>query len=300
VIEAAIDVVRPAAEAKGVSLETELDPAVGPVLGDPARLQQVIWNLLSNAVKFTPRRGRVEIRLRQLDSQAEIVVTDTGQGINAEFLPYVFERFRQADPASPFPQRGLGLGLAIVRDLVELHGGTVRAESVGKDHGATFTVKLPLSAVRVPVAAVTATDGRDAFPGSPPELQGVRVLLVDDEVEARESLTAVLEARGARVTAVGSVGETLDALDWAQPHVLISDIGMPGEDGYALIGQVRARPSERGGRVPAVALTGRATPEDRARALLAGFQLRVPKPVDAAELAAVVASLAARERSVPS
>jgi signal transduction histidine kinase/CheY-like chemotaxis protein len=302
VIEAAADAVRPAAEAKGIRLHVVLDPRTGPVSGDPDRLQQVVWNLLSNAIKFTPKEGRVQVVLSRADSHLEVAVSDTGQGIESEFLPYVFDRFRQADPTSTRTHGGLGLGLAIVRHLVELHGGTVQAESAGDGRGSTFRVTLPLLAMQqagpsqqpAESAAAAAGGGGGFHLDCPPELDGLRVLVVEDDADSRELLLAVLRQCRAEVRAVPGVAEALDAFDTWHPDVLVSDIEMPGEDGYALIRQVRARAPERGGQTPAAALTAYARAEDRMRALLAGFQIHVPKPVEPAELAAVVASLAAR------
>jgi PAS domain S-box-containing protein len=297
VIEAAIDTVRPAAEAKAIRVRSVLDPLVGPVSGDSDRLQQIVWNLLSNAVKFTPKGGRVQVLLERVDSHVELTASDTGQGISAEFLPYVFDRFRQADSSTTRSYSGLGLGLAIVRHLVELHGGTVHAESQGEGQGATFIVKLPLMPV-----CLKATDPERVHPTvgngvpfeNPPTLNGLRVLVVDDEADTREFLTAVLEECGADVTAIASAKEALEVITRLGPDVLISDIGMPGEDGYALIRKVRSLESGRGKRIPAVALTAYAREEDRTQALLTGFQLHMSKPVSPAELAAVVANLAGR------
>jgi PAS domain S-box-containing protein len=293
----AIDVVRPAADAKGIRLEAVLEPSARLVSGDPDRLQQVLWNLLSNAVKFTPRGGRVEIQLQRVNSQAELAVRDTGEGISPELLPHVFERFRQATGERVQAREGLGLGLAIVRHLVELHGGTVHADSPGAGQGATFIVRLPLLAVQRPAVRFEETRlalGRDRPHGAPSVLGGVRVLVVDDEADARELIRTVLDESGAVVTLAGSAAEALEAFERDRPEVLISDIAMPGEDGYALIRQVRALPPEQGGQVPGVAVTAHARTDDRIRALLAGFQLHVPKPVEAAELVAVVASLLGR------
>jgi signal transduction histidine kinase len=285
-LEAAVDTVRPAAEAKGIRLEVELDGAAGPVLGDPTRLQQVFWNLLANAVKFTPGGGEVGVRLAREGGQAVVTVRDTGEGIRPDFLPRVFERFSQADASTTRRHGGLGLGLAIVRHLVELHGGGVTAASAGAGRGATFTVRLPALPARPEAGGGAARPpGRGAG--------GLRVLVVDDEPDAREMLALVLGGCGAEVTAVASAREALEALPRLRPDVLISDLAMPGEDGYALIRRVRALPAEEGGRVPAAALTAYALAEDRARALSAGFQIHVPKPVDPAELAAVVENLAA-------
>ncbi|MCA1816835.1 MAG: PAS domain S-box protein [Acidobacteria bacterium] len=306
VIESAVDSVRPAAEAKGVRLQVVLDPRTGPVSGDPDRLQQIVWNLLSNAIKFTPRGGRAQVLLSRANSHVEIVVSDTGQGIAPEFLPYVFDRFRQADPTTTRVHGGLGLGLAIVRHLVELHGGTVKAESEGAARGATFRITLPLLAAlpsQIEPAAETARDapapeeaGRLAGLDCQPEIEGLRVLVVEDDADSRELLVAVLEQCGADVVAVASAPEAMRSLaDW-RPDVLVSDIEMPGEDGYSLIRRLRALPAERGGDTPAAALTAYARAEDRMRALLAGFQIHVPKPVEPAELVTVVASLAGRAK----
>jgi PAS domain S-box-containing protein len=305
VIESAVDSVRPAAEAKGIRLQVVLDRQAGPVSGDPDRLQQVVWNLLSNAIKFTPKDGRVQILLARVDSHLEVTVTDTGQGIAPSFIPYVFDRFRQADPTTTRTHGGLGLGLAIVRHLVELHGGTVRAESAGQGAGSTFRVLLPLLAMQPaeppPAAQPAAT--HSAAPASgpngfhldcPPELSGLRVLVVEDDADSRELLIAVLRQCEAEVMAVSRAADALDALDSWRPDVLVSDIEMPDEDGYTLIRKVRARPAERGGQIPAAALTAYARSEDRMRALVAGFQIHVPKPVEPAELVTVVASLAGR------
>jgi PAS domain S-box-containing protein len=297
VVEAAAAVVRPAAAAKGVGLNVSIDAEVLTVNGDAARLQQVVWNLLSNAVKFTPAGGRVEARVRRAGSQMLVAVSDTGQGIAPEFLPHVFERFRQADMGTTRRHGGLGLGLAIVRHLVELHGGTVEASSEGAGRGSTFTVRLPLRAVREqgePVTCAEQPARPEAFEPSAalPTLEGVKVLVVDDEPDARRLLTEVLSRRGALVQSASSAGEALELLQAWRPHVLLSDIGMPDGDGYELIRRVRELPEERGGRTPAAALTAYAGPSDRARALSDGYQLHVAKPVEPAELTAVVASLA--------
>ncbi|MDQ1590433.1 MAG: hypothetical protein QOG71_1060 [Pyrinomonadaceae bacterium] len=303
VIEAAVDSVRPAAEAKGIRLQVVLDPRAGPVSGDPDRLQQVVWNLLSNAIKFTPKDGRVQVRLERAGSHLELIVSDTGQGIEEKFLPYVFDRFRQADPSTTRKHGGLGLGLAIVRHLVELHGGTVTAESQGAGQGTTFKVSLPQMILHQPehasnsgehVAAEHPTAGGRISLECPSELDGLRVLLVEDDADSREMLVVVLTQCRAEVRAVSNAADALSQLESWRPDVLISDIEMPGEDGYTLIRKVRALPPERGGKIPAAALTAYARAEDRMRALLAGFQLHVPKPVEPAELAAVVASLAGR------
>jgi PAS domain S-box-containing protein len=299
-IEAAVEAVRPAAEAKGIRVQRVMDTGVLSVSGDPVRLQQVVWNLLSNAIKFTPRGGRVQVRLERVDSHLEIAVNDTGAGIAPEFLPHVFERFRQADQRTTRQHGGMGLGLAIVRHLVELHGGTVRAESPGEAQGSTFTVLLPVAPVykdqtggaRVHPAA------RDTLPSydCPERLDGLKVLVVDDEPDTRELLRVGIERCGAEVFAAASASEALEALTAFAPDVLISDIGMPGVDGYELIRRVRALPDDGGGRVPAIALTAYARVEDRMRALRAGYHMHVPKPVELAELVAVAASLIRRGR----
>jgi PAS domain S-box-containing protein len=297
IIEAAIDSVRPAANAKGIQIRKALDLSVSLVSGDPNRLQQILWNLLSNAIKFTPKDGHVEVRLERTDSQAEIKVKDTGIGIHADFLPYIFDRFRQADSSTTRKHGGLGLGLALVRHLVELHGGAVHAESPGEGQGATFTVRLPIRAVRAEAShqeRVPPTVGRGARLENPPRLDGLQVLVVDDEADTRALLTFVLEQCGAGVTVAASVAEALAALRRGAADVLVSDIGMPGEDGYDLIRKVRALAPEQGGHIPAVALTAYAKEEDRRRALLAGYQMHVAKPVDPAKLATVVASVVGR------
>ncbi|HYY05652.1 MAG TPA: ATP-binding protein [Candidatus Limnocylindria bacterium] len=287
VIAAAIVAVRPAAEAKTIQLRSVLHAGPVRVWGDAGRLQQVIWNLLSNAIKFTSEGGHVEIRLELADGRAHIVVNDTGQGIRPDFLPFVFERFRQADGATTRAHGGLGLGLAIVRQLVELHGGTVRAESPGEGQGATFTVSLPIRAV--PLHGAEGHERPDT--ADAPSLAGLRVLVVDDEADARECLTTVLEQCGAVVTTVASAREALGALASLRPDILVSDIAMPGEDGYSLIEKIRVLEARCGGRIPAVALTAYAGPEDRRRALAAGYELYVSKPVTPEELVAAVANL---------
>jgi PAS domain S-box-containing protein len=292
VVEAGLDAVRPSAEAKEIQFDVQLDPIDCKVLGDPDRLQQVVWNLASNAVKFTPKGGRVEVRLNRLDSQVQLSVRDNGKGISADFLPYVFDRFRQADSTSTRKYGGLGLGLAIVRHLVELHGGTVHAESPGPDQGATFTVRLPLMEERADPAR--SRSAADAGHAGGVRLDGVKVLVVDDELDMRDFLSVSLRQYGADVTALASVGEAVEALEREKPDVLVSDIGMPGEDGYALIRKVRALGPERGGQVPAAALTGFAQGDDTTRVLSAGYQVHLPKPVEPSQLAQVVGTLAGR------
>jgi len=297
IILAAVDGLRPAAEAKEIRLQLQLDSPAGQVSGDPDRLQQVMWNLVSNAIKFTPKGGRVIVRLERVESHVEVTVSDTGRGIAPEFLPHVFDRFRQADQTTSRAQGGLGLGLAIVRQLVELHGGTVGVESAGVGHGATFTVSLPLAAARGEADDVEEVHSQ-AFTSSgfacPPQIEGLRVLVVDDDVDARELLQVILENCGARVRTASSAAAALEAIRADVFDVLISDIGMPEEDGYSLIAKVRALGKERGGSLPAAALTAYAGEEDRIRVLRSGFQIHVPKPVSPSELVAVVANLAAR------
>jgi CheY-like chemotaxis protein/nitrogen-specific signal transduction histidine kinase len=293
VIQAAIDAVRPALEAKAIRLDTDLDPTVGTIVGDPNRLQQVVWNLLSNAIKFTPAGGTVRLRLEAHADAVQFSVSDTGQGINAEFLPYVFDRFRQAESTSNRAHGGLGLGLAIVRHLVEMHGGTVHVESAGTDMGATFTMRLPRgSADSAGDLADAAPEGVNAAEPCPPALEGLRVLLVDDQPDIVELLHDILAPCGALIKTTTAAREALATLRAWQPDVLVSDIAMPGEDGYWLIDNVRALAPEAGGAIPAVALTAYVRVEDRMRVLAAGFQMYVPKPVEPSELLDAVARLA--------
>jgi hypothetical protein len=265
-------------------------------MGDPERLQQVFWNLLSNAVKFTGKSGRVRVSIQSIGSQVEVAVSDTGMGIDAEFLPHVFNRFSQRDSSSTRSVRGLGLGLAIAKQLVELHGGSIQAESPGAGQGSTFTVKFPCSPVTAaPVnGRVYSQADRSVGLEEAPDLTGIRVLIVEDDDDARALVAKVLEGQGAVVEAVSSAREALDVLAKERIDVLLSDIEMPGTDGYQLIRELRLRPSQQGGSVPAAALTAYARTEDRLRALRAGFQLHLPKPVQPAELITVVASLAGR------
>ena len=268
---------QPAADAKSIPLQTVLDPLTGPVSGDAARLQQVVWNLVSNAVKFTSKGGRVNVRLGRVESHDEISVSDTGQGISQEFLPHVFDRFRQADSSTTRHHGGLGLGLAIVRHLVELHGGTVYAESQGEGQGSTFKVELPLKVISFEkLEAESIRHGVTMPHDCPPTLDDLHVLVVDDEQDARELLVTVLERCGAAVVAVATAREALAALGVERkPDILVSDIGMPGEDGYDLIRKVRLLTEEQGGSLPAVALTAYAGEDDRRRALEAGFQIHL-------------------------
>jgi CheY-like chemotaxis protein len=278
-----------AAQAKSIQIQTVFDSSVGLVAGDPNRLQQVVWNLLSNAVKFTPDGGRVEVRLERVDSQAQIQVIDTGKGISPDFLPHVFEYFRQADSTTTRVFGGLGLGLAIVHHLVELHGGTIWAESAGEGQGATFTVRLPLFAIQ----PQTQEDSKQ--PDSALDLSDLKVLVVDDEVDSRGFVTFVLQDHGAVVKAVASAREALEALALEKPDLLLSDIGMPEMDGYMLIRQIRGMPPEQGGQIPAIALSAYVSQSDSEQALSAGFQKHLAKPVEPAELIAVVATLIGRK-----
>jgi CheY-like chemotaxis protein/anti-sigma regulatory factor (Ser/Thr protein kinase) len=303
-LEAALDTVRAAAEAKRVALVANFGPLPEHVLGDSTRLQQIVWNLLSNAVKFTSEGGRVELRMESDADNVRITVSDTGKGIEPEFLPYIFDHFRQADSSSSRRYGGLGLGLSLVKHLVELHGGTIRAVSDGKGRGATFTVTLPRRQsefVAAPTPAVASrevrTEGAATVDGDL-SLEGVSVLVVDDQEEARELLSQTLSEYGAQVTAVSSGAEALaflsDPPGGKRPDALIMDIAMPGEDGYTALKKVRALEAERGvaaDQIPAIALTAHGRSEDRLRALQAGFQMHVAKPVEPAELALVIASL---------
>jgi len=303
VVEAAIDVVSPSAEAKGIRLQIVLDPKAGPVSGDRERLQQVMWNLLSNAVKFTPKGGRVQVRLARVDSSVEIVVSDTGQGISAEFLPYVFERFRQADSTTTRRQSGLGLGMAITKHLVELHGGTIRAESPGEGQGSSFILRLPVMIVHHAghSSKVTAERQHVTDKDHPPSvelarLDGVHVLVVDDEQDARELLLTILTQSGAVVTTASGVADAVDKLKLVNPDLLMSDIEMANEDGYSLIRKVRALEEGLGRKIPAIALTAHARSSDRLRALSEGFQMHIAKPVEPAELVLAIANLTNRGR----
>ena len=294
VIESALDAVRPAADAKEIRLQSALDPlAAGSVSGDPDRLQQVVWNLVMNAVKFTPRGGKVRVQLDRVDGHVEIVVRDTGRGISPEVLPFIFDRFRQGDSSTTRAHTGLGLGLALAKNLVELHGGTLTAHSDGDEKGATFMVRLPLApGERGPQRVLRAQPALP--PAAPADLSGLRVLVVDDDPEALELATTVLVSAGAEVRGSTSADDGLKDLRNWRPHVLVSDIEMPGEDGYSLIRKVRALSVADGGRTPAVALTAYGRQQDRTLALTAGFSMHVPKPVDPGELTAIVASLASR------
>jgi len=301
IVRAAVDTARPTADAKGIRLQAIIDPLHGvTVSGDANRLQQVMWNLLSNAMKFTPREGRVQVLLERVNSHLEISVSDTGEGIRQEFLPFVFDRFRQADASTTRRHGGLGLGLAIVKQLVELHGGSVRVKSAGEGKGSTFIVALPLSVVHPQPEPESerrhprAVPGFTGIPDNCVEITGVRVLVVDDEPDARALVKRLLEDCHALVTAAASVSEAIEFVQAGEFDVLVSDIGMPGEDGYALIKKVRALAPGRGGKIPAIALTAYARGEDRVKAIAAGFQLHVTKPVEPVELVTMVASAARR------
>ncbi len=304
VVQAAIDTMLPTAEAKGVRLQVVLDPAARPVSGDPNRLQQVFWNLLSNAIKFTPKGGRVQVVLERVNSHLEVSVIDTGEGIAPEFLPQVFDRFRQADASTTRRHGGLGLGLAIVKQLVELHGGSVHVHSAGSNQGTTFRVLLPLTVLH-PMTDPAEAERRHPRADSSSlsvsserfDLAGVKVLVVDDEADARGLVKRVLEDRQAAVRTAGSAAEAMELIRAEPPDVLVSDVGMPEEDGYSLIRRVRALGPENGGNIPAIALTAYARAEDRLKTIMAGFQIHVAKPVDTVELLALVASLTGRTGS---
>ncbi|MBO3461591.1 ATP-binding protein [Aetokthonos hydrillicola Thurmond2011] len=310
VITAAIEVVQPAADAKGIEINCVLDSTADLVLGDSNGLQQVVWNLLSNAVKFTPEGGCIEVKLERVDSQVQIIVSDTGKGISADFLPTIFDRFTQADSTSTRLHKGLGLGLAIARHLVELHGGTIQAESLGIGYGSTFTVKLPIhkqteESTEESLFPNTACYQKGSLPIGvhkpenfsnasllPTSLTGLQVLIVDDEADTREFISTTLMEHGANVTSADSVDAAIDSIAQSQPDVLISDLGMPDKDGYALIRRVKQLESKTGTRIPTIALTAYARREDYQQALLAGFQLHMAKPVKPDQLIASVASLA--------
>lgn len=303
IIQAAIDPLRPAATAKTITLTVTLDQDAGLVSGDPDRLRQIVWNLVSNAIKFTPKDGQIEVRLERIDAHLQIKVSDSGLGIEQPFLPHVFDRFRQADSSTTRTHGGLGLGLAIVRHLVELHGGTVAAASAGEDRGSVFTVTLPLAEAQeaLPVDASSVelepAGAPNGSAASPPDLTGLRVLVVDDDSDNREILSLMLSQYGADVRTASSTADALQAFFEWKPNVLISDLGMPDEDGFALIRKVRALAPEEGGNIPAAALTAYVRAEERLQALSAGYQTHISKPVDPLILAAVVSGLAKRGRN---
>jgi PAS domain S-box-containing protein len=302
IIDAAMDVVRPAADAKNIRLSSTIDPAAGWASVDPDRLQQILWNLLSNAVKFTPEGGEVAVRLKRETTRIAITVSDTGEGIEPEFLPFVFDRFRQLDGAKTRAHGGLGLGLAIVRHMVESHGGAVSAASPGRGRGASFTVTFPLTSSRTETGEderarlTNAGKTSQSRAQSPYPLEDLRVLVVDDELDARELFYSMLTNYGAEVKVCSSAAEALQTLDEWQPDVLVSDIGMPREDGYEFMKKVRARGPERGGRIPAVAVTAYAGARDERHAFATGYQMYISKPVEPGRLAATIASLAGRAR----
>jgi len=305
VVEASVNAVRPAAEAKGIDLELAVDASVVPVRGDPNRLQQVFWNLLTNAVKFTPKSGRVAVTVGLAGSHLQVSIEDSGEGIEPAFLPHIFERFRQADASTSRRHGGLGLGLSIVKQLVELHGGSVSASSGGSGTGSTFNVALPVLAIH---AELATHDGLGHLPARsrseqlddyapPASLEGIRVLVVDDEPDARSLIERLLQECEATVTTAGSASEALDQVERDAPDVLLSDIGMPKEDGYSLIRRIRKLPGEAS-QIPAIALTAYARDEDRAKALQAGYQMHLAKPVEPVKLIAVVARLVRHGTSV--
>ncbi len=288
-IEAAIGTVQLSAEAKSIQIETELATDVGQVLGDFSRLQQVVWNLLSNAVKFTPEGGKVKVRLERVGAQAQIIISDNGKGIAPDFLPHVFEYFRQADSTSTRKFGGLGLGLAIVKQIVELHGGTVEADSPGEGQGATFTVRLPVSVIDKEQENSESAPCKQFTADQP--LLGRRVLIVDDEPDMRNLTSFLLEQAGAEVITLAAAGDALTALPQFQPDVLLSDIGMPDMDGYRLLRQIRALPPDQGGTIPAIALTAYAGNFNQQKALQAGFQRHLAKPVEPEQLIEAIVSL---------
>ena len=295
VINSAVDSVQLAANAKEIHLEVILDPSARLISGDASRLQQVVWNLLSNAIKFTPANGQVQVKLERVESNVQIRLSDTGPGIDADFLPFIFDRFRQADASSTRRHAGLGLGLALVRHLVELHGGTVRAENRERSSGAVFTIELPLSIAKPSNSKKRQGDNQLSKEVSKsvetlPSLEGLRVLLVDDDQDTLQIISVLLTDLRAKVQAASTAAEAIAMLEWYKPDVMVSDLAMPGEDGYSLIAKVRAM--EYGKLVPAVALTAYVRVEDRAHALSAGFNMFVPKPVQPSELIAAIANLA--------
>jgi PAS domain S-box-containing protein len=298
IVEAAVDALRPTADAKGVRLKTHFGKSSCLVRGDGNRLRQVIWNLLSNAIKFTPRRGSVTITLECVESLARLTVTDTGEGISAEFLPYVFDRFRQAEGSISRKQGGLGLGLAVVRHLVELHGGNVNAESVGLGSGSTFRVELPMAAERRDPARAEERrreiERRRSLGGERTRLDGIHVLLVEDDEDTRRLIGTMLKQHGAEVTCASSAAEAYGLFQQRFPDVMISDIGMPEEDGYELMQRIRELPVEKGGLIPAIALTGYATRKDRERSLSVGYQKHLPKPIEQSDLVTAIAGLVGR------
>jgi CheY-like chemotaxis protein len=300
VLQEAVETIRPAADAKHIRVNAVIDPQVGPISGDPDRLRQVVWNLLSNAVKFTPKGGQVQLALERVNSSVEIIVSDTGIGIIREFMPHLFERFRQADSSTMRQHGGLGLGLAIVRDLVELHGGSVYASSAGRGEGATFRVRLPVRIVHEGEGVEKRVHPRhESRPLAQPlpDLHGIHVLAVDDEADALRLLTEILEAAGAVVTTARTGAAALDKLAAADPDVLVADLGMPLMDGFELVQRLRQSPDSRLRDLPAAALTAYARSEDRAKTLQGGFEMHLAKPIDPVELASAVKALGRRRHS---
>jgi CheY-like chemotaxis protein len=296
VVGAALESVRPSAEAKRIRVDVDLDPAMPRLSGDASRLQQVVWNLLSNSIKFTPAGGTVTVSAAARGPAVRLDVRDTGAGIASEFLPHVFERFRQADASTTRAHTGLGLGLAIVRHLVELHGGTVEAESAGEGQGATFRVWLPVPRT----AAAEPPPSPEAAAAAPVSLAGVRVLAVDDDRDTLALLVTVLRGSGAETFSAATAAAALETFLATRPHVLVTDIGLPGQDGFSLLAAIRSLPRESGGEVPALALTAYARPEDRDRALRSGFQVHLPKPVSPDALLTAIATLLKPAVSSPS
>jgi len=300
VINSAIDSVQLAADSKGIHLEVTLDPSARHTLGDSNRLQQVVWNLVANAIKFTPSGGKVEVRVERADAALQVCVSDTGQGISAEFLPFIFDRFRQADSTSTRAHGGLGLGLSIVRHLIELHGGSVHADSAGLGKGAMFTIRLPLAVDKKPAKTRKERPENAWSPENAQRLveplnslEDVRVLVVDDDQDSLQILATMLSAERAKVQTAATAAEALQVLEWYKPDVIVSDLALPGEDGYSLISRLRAMDNLK--HIPAVALTAYVRVEDRSRALSAGFNMFVPKPVEPNELIAAIANLAGPE-----
>ncbi len=295
VLDQAIETVRASADAKQIDLQTIIDRHTGSVTGDPARLQQIFWNLFSNALKFTPKGGWVRATLAQAESHIKITITDNGEGIDGEFLPLIFNRFEQHDSSNTRRYGGLGLGLSITKQLVELHGGSIHATSQGKGMGATFEISLPVMALRreQPKKAKGDSSQTESTWDGVADLSGMDILVVDDEPDAREVLKRLLQSRKATVRTAGSAEEAMELLKQAKPSIIVSDIGMPGENGYSMMRRYRAEESPLG-RVPAVALTAYARSEDRVEAIRAGFQIHIPKPVEPAELITIVASLSGR------
>jgi signal transduction histidine kinase/ActR/RegA family two-component response regulator len=295
IIEGALDAIAPEAQSKGIHLQRDIASGFPQIFGDSERLQQVIWNLLSNAIKFTPRDGSVQVRLERTGPEAVITVTDSGIGIDPKFIPHVFDRFRQASSATTRAHGGLGLGLSIVRQLAELHGGSAEVFSEGEGKGSTFTIRLPINLADVDDAG-DADRNEVAERDDASVLSGMKILVVDDEKDAREFLRTAVERYGSHVETATSVPEALEAIEHERPDFLVSDIGMPEEDGHSLIRKIRALPEERGGRTPAIALSAYARSEDQLRAVQAGFQMHLSKPVEPEELVSAIARVVGRRK----